>query len=173
MEQLSAAAFAISLFGGFYDLLTKRIPNWLTFPAMLAGLAAQFWIGGLAGALDGAGGVLLGFGLFLPVYLLGYMGAGDVKLLMAIGAWMGWRAGLNVAVCSVVIGATYALGEIIWRGRLVPVFRASYSFLRSLLVPGLVPEKLRLDENRKFAFGLCLAGGVAMVIYLRHRGGWL
>lgn len=170
MEQLSAVAFAVSLVGGVHDLFTRRIPNWLTFPAVLLGVAAQFWLGGWGAGGDALLGVLLGFVLFFPVHFLGYMGAGDVKLLMAIGAWMGWRLGLQVAILAVAIGASYALVEIIWRGRLVAVVLSTYSFLRALLVPGLVAEPLKLDKERHFAFGICLTLGVGAVIYLKHSG---
>ncbi|MGZ3741466.1 MAG: A24 family peptidase [Bdellovibrionota bacterium] len=175
MEQLSdtlnGAAFAVGLFGGVHDVLTRRIPNWFTFPAIALGICAQAWYAGAAGALSGLGGLALGFALFFPMYALGYMGAGDVKLQMAVGAWMGWWLGLYVAVGAVFVGGIYALFEVIFRGRFLAVFRNGYSFLRSLLVPGLVPEKLRVDENRKFAFGACIAISVAAVIYLEHRGG--
>ena len=172
MEQLtlSSAAFAISLVGGVHDLLTRRIPNWLTFPAAAAGLALQVWLAGWAGLLDGVLGFLLGFALFFPIYLFGHMGAGDVKLQMAVGAWMGWWLALHVAVGAVVLGAGYALLEIIYRGRLVAVIKNTYSFLRALFVPGLVPEKLKVDEKRKFAFGICIAGAVAGVIWMRNTG---
>lgn len=170
MEQLGAAAFAVSLMGGVHDLFTRKIPNWLTFPAMALGLMAQGWLLGWPGALDGTLGLLLGFALFFPIHAFGYMGAGDVKLLMAVGAWMGWAACLKVAVGAVLVGALYALLEITWRGRLTAVVKNTYSFLRALFVPGLVAEKLRLDESRKFAFGICLAISVAGVIYLRHSG---
>ena len=76
---------------------------------------------------------------------------------MAVGAWVGWQTCWRVAVAAVIFGGIYSLGEIIFRGRLAAVVMSTYSFMRSLLVPALVPEKLRLDENRKFAFGICVA----------------
>ena len=170
MEQLTSAAFAIGLLGGVHDLLTRRIPNWLTLPAMALGLVAQLWIAGWSGLLSGVLGLLLGYILFFPIYVTGHMGAGDVKLQMAVGSWIGWRLGLHVAVCAVILGGAFALIEVCLRGRLFAVFRNGYSFLRSLLVPGLVLEKLRVDEKRKFAFGFCIALAVALVIYLEHSG---
>lgn len=172
MEQLNltSAAFAISLFGGVYDLLTRRIPNWLTFPAILLGLGAQLWSGGGSALLGGFLGMLLGFALFFPIYALGQMGAGDVKLQMAMGAWLGWWLGLHVAVGAVLVGGVFALFEVLFRGRFLAVARNGYSFLRSLLVPGLVAERLKVDETRKFAFGACIAVAVAGVIALQHAG---
>lgn len=174
MEQLSgyfsSAAFAVGIFGGVHDLLTRRIPNWLTFPAVGLGLAAQLWLAGWGGLLDGFLGLLVGFALFFPIYASGYMGAGDVKLQMAVGTWLGWKPCLYVAAGAVILGGAYALVEVICRGRFSAVFRNGYSFLRSVLVPGLEVERLKVDEKRKFAFGICIAGAVAAVIYLRHAG---
>lgn len=174
MEQLIlyayAAAMAFALLGGVHDLLTKRIPNWVTFPGMALGLAAQGWWLGWAGLGNGLLGILLTLALYGPIYAFGYMGAGDVKLLMAAGAWLGWWRGGHVAVVAVVIGAAYAFVEICWRGRLKAVAYNTYSFLRALFVPGLVAEKLKLDETRKFAFGLCIAGAVATTLWLEQAG---
>lgn len=170
LDQLGSAAFAISLLGGVHDLLTRRIPNWLTLPAIVLGIAMQGWANGWLGAGSGLLGCALGFALFFPIYAFGYMGAGDVKLQMAVGAWLGWWMALHVAVAAVIIGGAYALVEVTVRGRLRAVFKNGYSFLRALLVPELAVEPLKVDEKRKFAFGICIALGVAAVIYLRHTG---
>jgi prepilin peptidase CpaA len=170
MDQLSAAALAFGLLGGVHDLLTRRIPNWVTFPGVLAGLLAQAWLFGLPGLLNGLLGTALGFALFFPIYLFGYMGAGDVKLLMAVGAFLGWLGCFQVAVGSVLIGAAYALVEIVFRGRLLAVAKNIFSFLRSVLLPWFVAEKLKVDENRKFAFGICIPLAVAGLAYLRLSG---
>lgn len=168
--QLVTGAFAVTLTGGVHDLLTKRIPNWITFPGLCLGIAAQAWVLGWSGVGDGLLGVTLGLALYVPVYAIGYMGAGDVKLLMAAGAWLGWMSCLRVAAGAVVLGALYAFVEITFRGRLVAVARNTYSFLRALFVPGLVAEKLRLDESRKFAFGICIAAAVAGLVVLDRAG---
>ncbi len=170
MDQLNNAAFVISVFGGMHDLLTKRIPNWLTFPAIGIGLLAQGWFAGWSGLFGGTLGVVLGFAFFFPIYCLGYMGAGDVKLQMAVGAWMGWWLGIHVAAGAILLGGFFAFFEVIFRGRLKAVFLNGYSFLRALLVRELAVGPLRVDPNRKFAFGICIAGAVAAVIYLQHSG---
>jgi Flp pilus assembly protein protease CpaA len=114
--------------------------------------------------------VLLAFGLFFPMYATGYMGAGDVKLQMAVGGWMGWRLCLCVAICAVFVGGVFALFEVLFRRRFVAVLRNGWQFLRALLIPGLVAERLKVDETRKFAFGACIAVAVACVIFLDHLG---
>jgi hypothetical protein len=78
--------------------------------------------------------------------------------------------GLHVAAGAIIFGGVFALFEVIFRGRFLAVFKNGFSFLRSVLVPGLVLEKLKVDEKRKFAFGVCIAAAVAGVIYLQHAG---
>lgn len=71
------------------DLRSSRIPNWLTIPAMVFGLAGHAWQHGLQGLLFSLFGLLVGLGLFLCLHLLGSVGAGDVKLMAAVGALVG------------------------------------------------------------------------------------
>lgn len=66
-----------------------RVPNRLTYPLALAGLAASAAFGGFSGLLGGLEGLILGLALLIPLYAIGGMGAGDVKLLAAAGAWVG------------------------------------------------------------------------------------
>jgi prepilin peptidase CpaA len=71
------------------DLRTRCIPNYLTLGTALAGLGFQFWVHGWQGLGQGFLGLGLGFALLLGFYLKGGMGAGDVKALAALGAWLG------------------------------------------------------------------------------------
>lgn len=85
----------------WFDLRERRIPNWLTVPAMIAGVALNGW--------DGLFGALLGAAFYLPGFLLRMAGGGDVKLLAAVGALAGWRQGLTVLVFSLVANGVLAL----------------------------------------------------------------
>ena len=73
----------------FTDLRSRRIPNWLVLPFLPLGIAVSAWFHGWHGvvqSLEGAGVGILVFGVF---FVMGGMGAGDVKLCAAIGAWIG------------------------------------------------------------------------------------
>lgn len=170
MVELTSISFGLALLGGIYDMLTRRIPNWLTFPGMLLGIAAQSYYLGFLGAGDAISGIAIGFALFFPIYALKYMGAGDVKLLMLVGAWGGLHFCLYTALLSIFLGGIYALIDVIAMGRLSIVFRATYRFLRSLALPGLVVERPELDKKRTFSFGIYIALAVALTIILQHSG---
>ncbi len=82
------------------DLKNRRIPNWLTVSSAVAGLAWHLWSGGLAGAGTSLGGFATGFGLLLLLWVIGGGGGGDVKLMGAVGAWLGAFPTLLVFVGS-------------------------------------------------------------------------
>src|SRR5438105_6610494 len=115
-----------------------KVPNWLTFPLILSGwLLGLFhnldWLQGTGtgGIGDSLAGTVLGFALLFPVYAVGGMGAGDVKMQMGFGAWIGafygltrtdWHPGamwiVFWAFClAAVIGGALALGMILIRGQ--------------------------------------------------------
>ena len=90
------------------DLRSYKIPNWLTVPAMGGGLLAHILLDGQAGLIFGLQGLGLGLGLFVIFYLMGGMGAGDVKLMAAVGSILGPAGVLSAAVMIGLLGGVYA-----------------------------------------------------------------
>jgi prepilin peptidase CpaA len=111
-----AAAFLF--FAVASDLRFHRIPNWLTLPALLVALLASPWVGATSGPLEAALGAALGFALLVGPYALGGMGAGDVKALMVLGAWLGPEATFGAAVWAVIAGGVFGLMMLALRGEL-------------------------------------------------------
>src|ERR1017187_5325352 len=73
----------------FTDLRSRRIPNWLVLPFLAAGIVISGWLQGLHGIGQSIEGLGLGFLIYGFLFWFGGMGAGDVKLCAAIGAWVG------------------------------------------------------------------------------------
>src|SRR5258708_1598366 len=73
------------------DIRSRRIPNWITVPAALAGLAFHITRSGVDGLLYSLGGFAMGFGILFVLMVIGQGGGGDVKLMGAVGAWLGWK----------------------------------------------------------------------------------
>ena len=110
------------------DLKTRRIPNYLTLGGALGGLGFQLGYHGLPGLLDGLAGLGLGFILLLGPYLLGGMGAGDVKASAALGAWLGlWRA-FSLFVYMGLCGGLIILVVLLWQRRLLAGIREMVEF---------------------------------------------
>ena len=107
------AAIGASLAGAICDLRTTRIPNWLTGPAAGAGLIYAACSGGLSGLGDSAAACLLVPLPYVVLFVLGQGGAGDAKLMGALGAWLGIADGL-IVLCSVaIVGGAFALLRIL------------------------------------------------------------
>ncbi len=99
---------ALLILAVVFDLRERRIPNWLTFPFMAAGLAYHGAVNGLPGVLFSAMGLALGILLLIIFYASGGMGAGDVKLMGAVGSLLGPANVLYAFVYSALIGGLYA-----------------------------------------------------------------
>lgn len=100
-----------------WDLRTHRIPNVLTMGAMVAGILAHAASGGLSGLVSSLAGLGVGLILFFPFFALGGLGAGDVKLLGAIGAWLGAGRVFWAALYSSIAGGVVALLLVAATGR--------------------------------------------------------
>ncbi len=108
---------AILIIAAVIDGWKLKVPNWLTFPLVFAGWAAGLYCGGLNGLLASVAGTAVGLGLLLPAYAIGGMGAGDVKLMGGIGAWIGATAIFYAFCVSAVAGGLIAVAMVVIRRR--------------------------------------------------------
>ena len=96
-----------------------KVPNWLTFPFVVAGLAFWAWHGGGAGLLRSFEGAAVGLALLLPLYAIGGMGAGDVKLMAGVGAWVGPYLTFYSLPAIAMAGGIIALGMVVYTGEYI------------------------------------------------------
>jgi prepilin peptidase CpaA len=130
------------------DLRTRRIPNVLTVAAATLGLLLNVWRAGGAGAVVSATGLLTGLAVFVPFYLAGGFGAGDVKAMAAVGAFLGPSGALIAAAWTLVVGAVGALLVLIALRRRVAQTQGTWS--------------LRSAARERFPYGLAIACGTAL-----------
>jgi Flp pilus assembly protein protease CpaA len=112
---LGAVALA-TLAASATDLWKFKVYNALTFPTLALGLAASAWLGGWDGLFASLLGAGLGLGLLVIFFAAGGVGAGDVKLLMAVGAWLGPFLTYQVFVASAFAAGLYAVVLVLTRG---------------------------------------------------------
>ena len=92
-----------------------KVPNWITFPMILSGWAISTMSFGWEGLGWSLVGTLVGLALLLPLYAIGGMGAGDVKLLAGVGAWVGGSITLYAFCVSGIVGGVIALLMVLYR----------------------------------------------------------
>lgn len=121
MEQLVATVVLIGLLGlaVVSDLRHHRIPNLLILVGLTLGLAGQTYSGGISGTWDGLLGLLIGFALFLPMYALGGMAAGDVKLMAMVGSFLPPHYALWAVFFSLIWGGLCGFLIVLVRGQLL------------------------------------------------------
>jgi prepilin peptidase CpaA len=170
MSPVEIFAIGIALVAVAWDLATRRIPNVLTFGAASAALVAHAYIGGWNGAGMAAAGWVAGVALFFPVFALGGMGAGDVKLLGALGAWLGPVAAVWVALYSGIAGGLMGLIVAGFSGYLVQAFTNVFSLLMYWRIVGLKPApELTLSTHKgpRLAYALPVFAGLMVTIWLQ------
>jgi prepilin peptidase CpaA len=159
---------AIALWIAWGDLRTYRIPNYLTLGTALAGLAFQAYCHGLNGLGSGFMGLGLGFFLLFPVYLLGGMGAGDVKALAALGTWLGPGLTLTLFFYMALAGGCLALAVLLYKGILWAKLRQYWSYLVNLVlirnagVPAAPPPRAEVPG---IPYGVAIALGMVTLFW--------
>jgi prepilin peptidase CpaA len=149
-----AAAAAASL-AALLDLRSRRIPNWLTASALLCGVLLNVWLLGPSGLVGALAGAALGLVLLLPFYAQRAIGAGDVKLLAALGALVGPHVLVSVAVYGALVGGAMSMLILLLRGRL-------FIALHELLIEHRPPTL----SGAKAPYGVAIAAGVYLALLL-------
>lgn len=116
---IEVVLLALVLGAAVYDVRYRRIPNWLTLLGVLVGVGLNtFLYRGWQGMRFALLGLALGFGVYFVLYAMRAMGAGDVKLMAAIGSMVGWSDWFGIFVITAIIGGLAALVLVATRGRL-------------------------------------------------------
>jgi prepilin peptidase CpaA len=101
-----------------YDLRFRRIPNWLNLSGIILGFGFNALLFQLSGTAKAGEGMLLAFAIYLPLYLLRGMGAGDVKLMAAVGALVGPGNWVEIFIATALLGGATAGLFALAKGRL-------------------------------------------------------
>jgi prepilin peptidase CpaA len=154
----------------FTDLRSRRIPNWLVLPFMVAGVCISGWLSGWHGIWQSLGGLGLGSLLFGVLAFMGGMGMGDVKLCAAIGAWI-WPSQLLVAmVLTGMVGGVMAVCWAIYGGFLGELFKGTGDLLVGVRERGLRPHPELVLKNplaRKMPYAPAIAVGTLISFFSR------
>jgi prepilin peptidase CpaA len=158
---------ALVLSAAVYDFRYRRIPNWLNLSGLILGFGLNVLSFQLYGVTKAAEGMLLASAVYLPLYFLRGMGAGDVKLMAAVGALVGPRNWLEIFLATALMGGAAAGLLALIKGRLTDTLCNVYFLLKDLLClrapyrtnPQLdfrAPASLSLPHGVLIALGSCM-----------------
>ena len=164
------AAIVVAVIGCVTDLRTRRLPNVLTFGAAAAAFGYHLANGGLPGLGWSVAGWLVGTALFFPLFALRGLGAGDVKQLAALGAWLGPSQAVWLAAFSAIAGGVFALGIALAHGYTKTAFSNVWGLLSYWKVMGMKPHPgITLDASGtpRVPYALPIAAGLVVTLWLK------
>ena len=167
-QQLIALAVAFAAVA--FDLHTRRIPNLLSLGGAIVALSYGVVTGGFSGLGVSAAGWGAGLAVFLPLFLLGGLGAGDVKLVACLGAWLGPSMALWTALFAALAGGAMAIVVALATGYLRAAVDNVYLLLSHFWVAGVRPHpELTLERGKgpRLPYALPIAAGALAAMWLR------
>lgn len=155
-------AVIAALLGAYFDVISARIPNRLTYPAIISGLVLRLIILGWRGLGSGVLGLLLCGGLFFVLFAIRALGGGDVKLMATVGAWVGvGHTGTALIICAIA-GGIIAMGYVVFQKRYKTTFSNVASIMKFHAVSGVKQHpELNLSSAKavRMPYGLAIAAG--------------
>ncbi len=158
----------VLLVGVAWDLRFRRIPNWLTLPAISIAIVYHTGVHGMTGFTYSLGGVGTGIAVLLPFFLSGGMGAGDVKLLGAVGGLLGPFGACVAFLFTALVGGIYAIVLLALHGDLKPTIIRYKTILGTFFSAGkflYIPPPQSVRKHR-LVYGLAIALGTLLSIGL-------
>ncbi len=155
-------ALVLAITAAVWDIKQRRIPNWLTYPGIGMGVVLRGLLFGWSGLGSAVTGFLLAGGVMFLFFLVRAMGAGDVKLMAAIGSLVGPRHGVVVLLATAICGGVMAIVYALYRGRMWATIKNVGSVLRFHAWAGLQAHPdLNLDNPKtlRMPYGLAIAAG--------------
>jgi prepilin peptidase CpaA len=156
-----------------YDLRFQKIPNLLTYPTMGIAVVYHFVTNGLDGLLFSAGGLAIGVALLILPYLMGGMGAGDAKLMGAVGTILGPKGVFMAALFTAVVGGVYALILLLISRQFLKglISRHATTLKTFVMTRQFIPIPAAKDEKKpKLCYGIAIALGTLLYVFLELSG---
>ena len=164
------AACLCAAISAVFDIRSRRIPNFVTGPAVVLGFLLHEIGGGWHGILSCLAAALICGGVFLVFYLAGGMGAGDVKLMTAVGCLAGLPHVVYLLVLSSLAGGAMGIALAITRGKLAQTLSNVGSLVTHHRQEGLTPHpELNVTNSNtlRLPYGVAIAAGCALTCYLQ------
>jgi prepilin peptidase CpaA len=158
-----SAIFALA--AGITDLRSRRIPNWLTYPAIPCAVLLHTIASGWHGAKLSLLGTALGLGLLLPFVLIRSLGGGDWKLVGGLGAFFGPQKLMQVLIFTLLINGLMALVLIIWKRRVGQTVRNLGHMTAAFFSFHLPGQDLTIDNPEAVRVPFGVAAAIAVLLY--------
>ena len=155
------------------DLRVQRIPNLITYPAVIISLLYHFFTNGIDGLIFGALGLASGISLFIIPYMIGFSGAGDAKLMGTVGAILGSRSAFSAFFIIALVGGVYAIIIILLNKKQFQGFfkKQLITLKLFILTREFIPDPVEENSKKpKLCYAVAIALGTFIYIGLDLSG---
>ncbi len=164
------AVIGASLAAAVFDITQRKIPNRLTGPVVVGGLVWSFYTCGWGGLCDSLAACVLLALPFVVLFVFAGGGAGDAKMMGAVGAWLGLVNGVvalvAVAISGIVLAVAFAAGGKRLRSTLTNAIALLYALVARVMGPGKLEARhagiLQTPDSKKMPYGLAILVGVCL-----------
>lgn len=157
-----------------FDIRSHRIPNWLVFSGALAGIAYQAFSPYDRGAIHSLAGLAVGLAAFMPLYMLRAMGAGDVKLMAMVGAFLGPASAFGAVLTTFIAGGALAIAAAIRNGAMSTLLENLRFMMADMTMKVMTGSAAHVEARPvsagKMPYALAIATGTATHIFLMQSG---
>jgi prepilin peptidase CpaA len=161
-KEISLLLLVILATAAIHDAKYRKIPNFLTLSTMAAGFAFHSWFSGFQGFLFSLGGTFLGMGFLIAFYLMGKMGAGDVKLMGAVGSILGPAGVFNAFLFTAIVGGIYAFIILLYKGRFADWMNRMWQALKLTFLTRSPMAPAEGKASPVLCYGIAIAIGTSL-----------
>jgi prepilin peptidase CpaA len=162
---LSAVGLVLTVaFGAAFDVGTRRIPNYITVGGLAVALGLRLSTGGVEALLGGLLGALLAFLLTFPLFMLRSMGGGDVKLLTAVGAFLGPYNTFVALLATALVGGVLAIVVSLHRKRLGASITGTFTVMRGLALKAISAGEVDAVPTLETEGAVTVPYGIAIAV---------
>ena len=152
------------------DIRSHKIPNWLTFSSSIIAIIYHTCVKGTEGLLFSLKGLLVGIAVLIIPYLMGGIGAGDVKLMGVIGGFLGYGSVFIAFLCSAIIGGFYALMLLALNGHIKETLQRYGTMLKTFLLTQkfIYISPSSQEKKPRLCYGVAIALGTIISLAFFH-----
>jgi prepilin peptidase CpaA len=160
---------ALVVAAAIWDLRVRRIPNWLSLAGLISGIALNSFLFGMSGLKESLEGMGIAFAVYFVLYLFRAMGAGDVKLMAAVGSFVGPADWFFIFVITALIGGVIALAVLASRKRLRKTFDNVFFIVAEMMhfrAPYMGREELSVKSQKAFTLPHGAVIGLGCMVFI-------
>lgn len=158
----------ILLIAAVIDIRFHKIPNWVTFPTMIAAIVGQTSMKGFEGLLFSLEGIGVGIAILIIPYLMGGMGAGDAKLMGAVGGILGPKGVFTAFLFAAIMGGIYAVVLLALHGYLKETAKRYGTILKTFILTQqlvYIPSPTKKEKKPRLYYGLAIGSGTLICVF--------